>query len=148
MENNNVGNSNNDEAYSHKRSSESIWYLNNYYSKHMARDLKQFITLKANSGGKVILGDKTTKKVIGTCIIGKNNIFVIKNIFLVIGLKYNMLSISQLWDKGFDIKFFSNKCLISLNGKAILEGEIMNNTYMLDLNNIGASDKIFVRKLL
>jgi len=79
----------------------------------MTRDMKKFILLETKIGGKVTLGDNTTMKVIGLGIVGNAKKFLIENVLLVDGLKHNLLSISQLCDKGFDIKFLSNKCLIS-----------------------------------
>lgn len=49
----------------------------------------------------------------GSSIIGKTNSFIIENLFLVDGLKYNLLNISHLIDKGFDIKFMFGKNMIT-----------------------------------
>ena len=38
---------------------------------------------------------------------------IIENISLVDGLKHNLLSISQLCDKGYDVSFRKERCLIS-----------------------------------
>ncbi|KAI0503952.1 hypothetical protein KFK09_014899 [Dendrobium nobile] len=54
---------------SHKRPHESMWYLDSRCSRHMTGDANQFILLETRIGGKVTLGDNTTKKVVGVGII-------------------------------------------------------------------------------
>jgi len=44
--------------------------------------------------------------------IGNQHKTQIKNVLCVDGLKHNLLSISQLCDKGFKIEFKKNCCLI------------------------------------
>jgi len=65
MANDNLDQSDQYEGFSHKRPSESMWYLNNGYSRHMIRNMKKFILLETITEGKVTLGDDTTRKVIG-----------------------------------------------------------------------------------
>ncbi|KAI0522554.1 hypothetical protein KFK09_004934 [Dendrobium nobile] len=77
-----------EEVGSHKRPRESMWYLDSGCSRHMT----EFRTT-----GKVTLGDNTTRKVVGSD-----------------GLKHNLLSISQLCDKGFIVQFFANSCIKKL----------------------------------
>ena len=121
---------------SHTRPRGSIWYLDSGCSKHMTGDTAQFITLEARNEGKVTLGDNTTKKVVGSGMIGNLENFFIDNVLLVEGLKHNLLSISQLCDKGYNVKFLPTSCILSLNGKEVLNGKRVNNVYMLDLNCI------------
>ena len=45
--------------------------------------------------------------------IGNQYKTLIKNVLYIDGLKHNLLSISQLCDKGFKIKFNKNLCLIN-----------------------------------
>jgi hypothetical protein len=46
-------------------------------------------------------------KIIGISNIGKTHSFVIADVLLVDGLKHNLLSISQLCDKGYNV--YSNQ---------------------------------------
>ncbi|PKU78785.1 hypothetical protein MA16_Dca000128 [Dendrobium catenatum] len=62
----------------------------------MTGDANQFILLETRTGGKVTLGENTTMRVVGTGIIGNSKNLMIENVLLVDGLKYNLLSISQL----------------------------------------------------
>jgi len=51
------------------------------------------------------------------------------------GLKHNLLSISQLCDKGFKIEFNMNCCLIyeAKTGKVVHIGKRVGNVYMLNI---------------
>ena len=51
-------------------------------------------------------------KIIGKGTIGNKSNFFIEDVLLVDGLKHNLLSISQLCDKGYIVKFESNACII------------------------------------
>ncbi|XP_021741169.1 uncharacterized protein LOC110707465 [Chenopodium quinoa] len=70
--------------------------------------------------------------------IGRSRSHAIDNVFLVEGLKHNLLSISQFCDKGNSVSFTSNKCRIIHNdtGDIILEGTRKGNTYVVDLNEV------------
>ena len=50
------------------------------------------------------------------------------------GLKHNLLSISQLCDKGFKIEFNKNCCLIceTKNDEVVYIGKWVGNVYMLN----------------
>ncbi|XP_021716723.1 uncharacterized protein LOC110684593 [Chenopodium quinoa] len=71
-------------------------------------------------------------------LIGRSRSHAIDNVFLVEGLKHNLLSISQFCDKGNSVSFTSNKCRIIHNdtGNIILEGTRKGNTYIVDLNEV------------
>ncbi|KAK9163296.1 hypothetical protein Syun_004198 [Stephania yunnanensis] len=88
------------------------WYLDSGCSRHMTEDAHQFIELKRHDGGKVTFGDNNKGRVIGLGTVG-NNSLSISNVYLVDGLKHNLLkSISQLCDKGFHVMFESSKCFV------------------------------------
>ena len=58
------------------------------------------------------LGDNGKGRIIGHGSIDNNSSSLIENILLVDGLKHNLLSISQLCDKGFKVIFEFSHCLI------------------------------------
>jgi len=67
---------------------------------------------------------------------------IIKDVLLVDGLKYNLLSISQLCDKGYKITFEPNLYLIadSKSSEIVLVGKrVNNNVYMLNVSCITSS---------
>ncbi|XP_021747557.1 uncharacterized protein LOC110713413 [Chenopodium quinoa] len=70
--------------------------------------------------------------------VGRSSSHAIENVFLIEGLKHNLLSISQFCDKGNSVRFTSNKCRIIHNdtGNIILEETRNGNTYVVDLNEV------------
>jgi len=54
-------------------------------------------------GGTVGFGRNQTGKIIGTRTIGNSSISI-NNVWLVDGLRHNLLSISKLFDSGYDVQ--------------------------------------------
>ena len=73
----------------------------------------QFITLEAKNRGMVIFGDNGKEKIIGIGNIDITPSTYIKNILLIDSLKHNLLSISQLCDKGYKVIFEPSMCIIT-----------------------------------
>jgi hypothetical protein len=71
---------------------------------------------------KVIFGDNSKGKIIRVGNIGSKSSPSIEKLFLVNNLKHNLLSISELYDKGYKIKFDHVCCLILENDKVLLVG--------------------------
>jgi len=66
---------------------------------------------------------------------------IIKDVLLVDGLKHNLLSISQLYDKGNKITFEPDLCLIanSKTSETVLVAKRASNVYMLNVSCITSS---------
>ena len=79
-------------------------------------------------------GDNGKGRIIGHGSIGNNSSSHIENVLLVDGLKHNLLSISQLCDKGFKVIFEYSHCIIkdSQNDKIIFMGHRNENVYTID----------------
>ncbi|XP_021759157.1 uncharacterized protein LOC110724067 [Chenopodium quinoa] len=88
--------------------------------------------------GSMTFGDNMKGDIIAIGKIGRSRSHAIDNVFLVEGLKHNLLSISQFCDKVNSVSFTSNKCRIIHNdtGNIILEGTRKGNTYIVDLNEV------------
>ena len=67
-------------------------------------DMKLFLVFKFN-GGDVLFGDNSKGKIIGIGNVGNISSTLIENVCLVENLKHNLLSISQLCDKGYRVIF-------------------------------------------
>ena len=78
----------------------------------MAGDKNKFTSLALKDGGNVKFGDNSKGKIISIGNIGKSSSLIIEDVLLVDGLKHNLLSISQLYDKGYNIIFKSIMCII------------------------------------
>ena len=83
----------------------------------MTWDINNFATLlRYHEGSTVTFGDDAKRKIIGIDNVKLGTSPIIENVVLVDGLKHNLLSVSQLCDKGFNIIFDNFTCDI-LNKK-------------------------------
>ena len=83
------------------------------YSRHMPGDPNLFLSLQKKDGGDVTFGDNAKGKVIVIGKVGNPNSTCIDDVLLVSGLKHNLLSVSQLCDKGYKVSFDSKSCVVS-----------------------------------
>ena len=84
-------------------------------------------------GGYVTFGDNNKGRSMGEGNMGNQHKTQIKNVLYVDGLKHNLLSISQLCDKGFKIEFNKNWCLIC---EAKTDEVVhIGNIYMLNIEH-------------
>ena len=78
----------------------------------MTGDKEKFSNLEVKDGGKVIFGGKQKGKIIGQGKVSEDSSCSVDDVLLVEGLNYNLLSISQLFDKGWRVIFEHDKCKI------------------------------------
>ena len=102
----------------------------------------KFTAIEPTNGGNVIYGDNNTGKVIGVGKVGKNSSTSIDNVILVKGLKHNLISVSQLCDKGNLVTFDSKCCLIKRQdtNEIVLIGHRVDNVYMINLDEVSSND--------
>ncbi|XP_057985321.1 uncharacterized protein LOC131170279 [Hevea brasiliensis] len=112
------------------------WYVDSACSRHIIGDKEKFSNLTLKSGGHVRFGDKGKAYIIGSGSIGKNP--SIKDVALVEGLKFNLLSVSQLCDKGYKVIYNStHREVRSLHiDHTLFIAPRSENVYLLDLNVI------------
>nr|XP_017228312.1 PREDICTED: protein PFC0760c-like [Daucus carota subsp. sativus] len=79
-----------------------MWYLDSGCSRHMTGNKSLLNGIRKVAAGSVTFGDSSKGSIIGIGDIG-NEHFKIANVQLVTGLKYNLLSISQLCDNGYKV---------------------------------------------
>jgi len=82
-------------------------------------------------------GGNQTGKIIGTGTIGNSSI-LINNVWLVDGLRHNLLSISQFCDNGYDVLFVKNNCtMINKDDQSIVfKGKRRNNVYKINFSEL------------
>jgi len=97
----------------------------------MIGDKSKFMSLKAKEGGFVIYGDNNKGRILGVGNIGNSLTISKENVLYVEGLKHNLLSISQLCDKGFKIVFNLECCTITklISNNIKFFGSHIGNTY-------------------
>ena len=120
----------------------SKWYLDSGCSRHKTGDKDQFNKLDAKDGGHVTFRDNAKGKIIGIREIGNPQSLSIHHVLFVDGLKYNLLSISQLCDMENKVIFYPKNCFVSSldEDKVIFSGERVDNVYVIDLNKIDNKD--------
>ena len=100
----------NEHCYKANSTKKNPWYLDSGCSRHMTGDKNLFMDLKPKNGGDFTFGDNSKGKIEGIGIIDNKSSIFIENVLLVNGLKHNLLSISQLCDKGFKVVFECMNC--------------------------------------
>jgi len=95
-----------------------------------------FIEFRKQKLGKVTFGDNGRSNILGIDKIGKDSTNSIDYVDLVDGLKYNLLSISQLCDKGYCVWFDGSQCAIEnmRSNDIILHGSKLDNVYVKPLS--------------
>ena len=113
------------------------WYLNSGCSRHMKGDKSKFCLLNESDGGQVTFRENLKGKIIGSEKVGKNLSSYIDDVIFVEGLAYNLLSISQLCDKGHKILFDTEACTIFQPNSEVVKftEKRVNNMYMIDLDD-------------
>ena len=105
----------------------------------MTWDINNFTTLSRYvEGGTVTFGDDSKGTIIGIGNIQIGASPIIENVVLVDGLKHNLLSISQLCDRGLKVIFDDSSYKIF---NCILIGFRDNNVYIIDMLNLNCSTK-------
>ena len=109
-----------------------MWYVDSECSQHTTGNKSKFFTLINIDRCHVIFGDNAKGKVIGKGRVGKSKQTCIENVLLVKGLKYNLLSISQLCDKGNKVTSNSNSCIVENNNDKQIKLTVkrLNNIYI------------------
>ena len=103
----------------------------------MTGDPSHFSMLTSKEEGYVTFGDNNKGKIIGKGTIGNKFNFSIDDVLLVDGLKHNLLSISQLCDKGYIVRFESNMCIIEKpNHNMTMIALKQNNVYTINLDKL------------
>lgn len=91
----------------------NTWLVNSGYSHHMTRDSRWFTSFARSMGDDFItFGDDTQGRIEGTRSIRVNDKFILKGVALVDKLRYNLLSVSQLLDDGYETRFKKNACRV------------------------------------
>jgi hypothetical protein len=89
------------------------WYIESGCSKHMMGDKGKFLSLSEIKSGNVTFGNDAAGKIKGKGMVSLNNgKGKSQDVLLVDGLKHNLLSVSQMCDRGCEVVFTSKDCKI------------------------------------
>ncbi|KAJ0622952.1 putative RNA-directed DNA polymerase [Helianthus annuus] len=121
------------------RTTVRLWYMDSGCSRHMTRDLSQLVNVKEFNGGYVSFAGGESGRITlkGTV---RNGVLSFENVNYVPELKHNLLSISQICDRGNSIHFTKKGCHVLKPGIVIPEdwflmsAERRGNAYVIDMN--------------
>jgi hypothetical protein len=130
----------------------SSWIIDSGCTNHMTGEKKMFTSYVKNkdSQDSIILGDENQGKVKGLGKIAISSEHSISNVFLVESLGYNMLSVSQLCNMGYNCLFTNVDVSIfrrsdgSLAFKGVLDGKL----YLVDFSKEEAVGGLRLTKVL
>ena len=99
-----------------------------------------FSEIKEKCNGSITLGDKEKCKILGVGKVGKNPFKTNDNVYLVESVKLNLLSVSQLCDKGNQVIFDKDKCVVKNpnTGYTFITALRHANAYTLNTTKIAA----------
>ncbi|XP_050217661.1 uncharacterized protein LOC126668514 [Mercurialis annua] len=120
------------------------WYVDSGSSRHMTGHISNFTQLERKKLGNVTFGDDAKGQVVGIGKIGNSSSPSIENVWLVNGLKHNLLSVSQLCDKGYNVNFDSKACYViqPMDNTVIFKGHRRLGHASLDLLNKVSKDEL------
>jgi hypothetical protein len=111
------------------------WYIDSGCSKHMTGDKSKFLTLSDSKSGNVTFGNDAPGKIKGKGIVSlSNGKRKAQDVLFVEGLKHNLLSVSQVCDRGCEVVFTSKDYRIKSvdSGQLVAKGiRTKNNVYVL-----------------
>jgi hypothetical protein len=98
------------------------WYIDSGCSKHMIGDKGKFLSLIERKSGNVTFGNDAPGKIKGKGMVSlSNGKGKSQDVLLVDGLKHNMLSVSQMCDRGCEVVFTSKDYKI----KSVSSGQVV-----------------------
>ena len=113
----------------------NILVLDSGCSGHMTGNSSLLSDFEEKAGPVVFYGDGNTGRTLGYGKIEVGNV-IIEDVALVDGLKHNLLSVSQLTDRGYDVKFTDThgEVVWKKTGKVALIGPRLDNMYVAKLH--------------
>ena len=119
----------------------NLWYLDSGCSRHMTGDSTLLTKFVERVGPSITFGDDNKGYTMGYGLISSENV-IIESVALVDGLKHNLMSISQLCDRGNEVWFTKEACVISekTTGNILLTGNRKGNVYVADFNSTSSEE--------
>ncbi|XP_075077220.1 putative mitochondrial protein AtMg00300 [Nicotiana tabacum] len=108
----------------------------------MTGRMDDFLSLEALQGGSVSFENRKKGYILGVRKIGKKLSHSIKNVYYVNGLKYSLLSVSEICDKGNKVEFVSKSCTVTnlLIGEVVLIAKRLKNIYVAEFDSLNGGD--------
>jgi hypothetical protein len=112
---------------------EDTWLIDSGCSRHIAGNKKWFSSLIPLSYKEyVTFGDDKKGKVLGTGVIKVNDCFTLNDVALMDRLRYNLLSVSQLYNAGLSVLFYkSDSHILDSSSKRVCGISCIGNIFKL-----------------
>ncbi|KAI3678411.1 hypothetical protein L6452_37702 [Arctium lappa] len=128
------------------KGSKGIWYLDSGCSRHMTGQKDLLTEYKEEKGPSVIFGGNGKGYTRGFGVLS-NGTTTFRRVAYVDGLKHNLLSISQLCDKDYEVRFSKKACsVVDEKGKLALSGYRRENVYVIDMDSTITENLCFLSK--
>ncbi|GJY21732.1 retrovirus-related pol polyprotein from transposon TNT 1-94 [Tanacetum coccineum] len=125
---------------------EPIWYLDSRCSRSMTGVKSYLHKYIEQPGPKVVFGDNSSYITEGYGLINYGGI-VFSKVAFVNGLKYNLISISQLCDAKYIVQFDDKqRTIFNANKEIMLIALRRNNVYVLDMSSLTPNGACFFAK--
>ncbi|XP_059285960.1 uncharacterized protein LOC132039507 [Lycium ferocissimum] len=97
-------------------------------------------------GGSVSSGNCKKGFILGVDNVGKTLAHAIENVYFVNGLKYSLLSVSQICDRRNEVKFLPCSCTVTSlkTGEMVLVSKRFKNVYVTDFGSQDRSDLTYL----
>jgi len=104
----------------------------------MTGEKSNFLSLTAAEGGTVAFGNGKSRTIVGIGKIGESLSHSIDYVYLVDGLKHNLLNVSQLCNKDNLVVFLPTRCLVvNMNtADVVLRGKQHKNVYKICISSL------------
>ncbi|XP_070036221.1 uncharacterized protein [Nicotiana tomentosiformis] len=124
------------------KGSSQQWIMNSGCSKHMTRNTMDFLSLKALQRGNVSFVNGKKGYILGVGKVEKSLSHSIENVYYVNGLKYSLLSVFQICDKGNKVEFLLEVCTVTnlVTGELVLDAKRYKNIYVADFESLQSGD--------
>ena len=114
--------------------STSVWYIDSGASSHMTGVREHFTYLtKSDLDLEVVLGDDTKVKAVGRGTVSfqreSQEPLMMRDVLCVPGLKKNLISVSTIEDRGYEVIFRDGQVLISPKGSSITSSKVIGIRY-------------------
>ena len=124
------------------------WIVDSGASRHMSGNPNLFLDIQKHDGGSVHFGNKESGQIIGLGTMGNSKKKITK-VALVKGLKFNLISVSQISNSGC-LTCFDNSSVQTIDRKSkmvLLNGYRENGIYLIDFNDEQVVDKCLTASL-
>jgi hypothetical protein len=109
--------------------STSVWYIDSGASRHMTYVCENFLDLIEIEDLEVVLGDDSVVKAVGSGTISfqreSQPPLLVRDVLYVLGLKKNLISISTIEDRGYELVFHDGQVLMYPKGSSITSSKVI-----------------------